>query len=66
MRLTHDTQSSRRLAWDAPWDPWLSSIKTARAGVGHQQVVTDPWITGYRVERRGVPHDGGRGLVPTG
>ena len=52
VRLTHDTPSSRRLAWDAPWDPWLSSVKTARAGFGHQQVVTDPWITGYRVERR--------------
>ena len=52
VRLTHDTQSSRGLAWDAPWDPWLSTVYTARAGFGHQQEVTDPWITGYRVERR--------------
>ena len=52
VRLTHDTQSSRGLAWDAPRDPWLSTVKTARAGSGPQQVVTDPWTTGYRVERR--------------
>ena len=52
VRLTHDTQSSRGLAWDAPRDPWLTTIKTARAGSGPQQVVTDPWTTGYRVERR--------------
>ena len=51
VRLTHDTQSSRRLAWDAPRDPWLTTVKTARAGSGPQQVVTDPWTTGYRVER---------------
>ena len=50
--LTHDAQSSRRLAWDAPRDPWLTTVKTARAGSGPQQVVTDPWTTGYRVERR--------------
>ena len=52
VRLTHDTQSSRRLAWDAPRDPWLTTVKTARAGSGPQQVVTDPWTSGYRVERR--------------
>ena len=52
VRLTHDTQSSRGLAWDAPRDPWLTTVKTARAGSGPQQVVTDPWTTGYRVERR--------------
>ena len=52
VRLTHDTQSSRWLAWDAPRDPWLTTVKTARAGSGPQQVVTDPWTTGYRVERR--------------
>ena len=40
------------LAWDAPRDPWLSTVKTARAGAGSQQVVRDPWIDGYRVERR--------------
>ena len=52
VRLTHDRQRSRGLAWDAPWDPWLTTVKTARAGSGPQQVVTDPWTTGYRVERR--------------
>ena len=52
VRLTHDTQSSRGLAWDAPRDPWLTTVKTARAGSGPQQVLTDPWTTGYRVERR--------------
>ena len=52
VRLTHDIQSSRGLAWDAPRDPWLTTVKTARAGFGPQQVVTDPWTTGYRVERR--------------
>ena len=52
VRLTHDTQSSRGLAWDAPRDPWLTTVKMARAGSGPQQVVTDPWTTGYRVERR--------------
>ena len=52
VRLTHDAQSSRGLAWDAPRDPWLTTVKTAQAGSGPQQVVTDPWTTGYRVERR--------------
>ena len=52
VRLTHDTQASRGLAWDAPRDPWLSTVRTARAGSGPQQVVADPWTTGYRVERR--------------
>ena len=52
VRLTHDAQSSRGLAWDAPRDPWLTTVKTARAGSGSQPVVTDPWTTGYRVERR--------------
>ena len=51
VRLTRDTQSSRRLAWDAPRDPWLTTVRTARDGSGPQQVVTDPWTTGYRVER---------------
>ena len=50
MRLTHDTRTSRGLAW--PRDPWLTTVKTARAGAGRRQVVTDPWTTGYRVERR--------------
>ena len=52
VRLTSDTRFIRELAWDAPWDPWLTTVKTARAGAGPQQVVADPWITGYRVERR--------------
>ena len=52
VRLTHDTRSSRRLAWDAPRDPWLTTVLTARAGTGRQQVTLDPWVTGYRVERR--------------
>ena len=52
VRLTHDSQSSRGLAWDAPWDPWLTTFYTARAGSGRQQVVAEPWVTGYRVERR--------------
>ena len=52
VRLTHDTPSSRRLAWDAPRGRWLTTVKTARAGLGRQQVTRDPWVTGYRVERR--------------
>ena len=52
VRLTRDTQSSGRLAWDAPRDPWLTTVKTARAGSGLQQVTLDPWTIGYRVERR--------------
>ena len=66
VRLTHDTQSSRGLAWDAPRDPWLSTLKTARAGPGRQQVVSGPWVSGYRVERREYrrTEDGGWWLVP--
>ena len=52
VRLTSDTRFIRGLAWEAPWDPWLTTVKTARAGAGPQQVVADPWVTGYRVERR--------------
>ena len=52
VRLIHDTQSSRGLAWDAPRDPWLTTVRTARAGSGPQQVPNDPWTNGYRVERR--------------
>ena len=59
VRLTLDTRLSRELVWDAPQDPWLTTVKTARetarAGAGPQQpqqVATDPWVTGYRVERR--------------
>ena len=51
VRLAHDSPTSRTLAWDAPLDPWLSTVKTARAGAGPQQAVADPWTTGYRVER---------------
>ena len=52
VRLTHNSKSRRSLAWDAPYDWWLTTVKTARAGAGPQQVVTDPWVMGYRVERR--------------
>ena len=52
VRLTHDAQTSRGLAWDAPRDPWLTTVRTARAGSGPQRVALDPWVTGYRVERR--------------
>ena len=52
VHLTHDTRSSRGLAWDAPRDRWLTTVKTARAGFGRQQVTLNPWTTGYRVERR--------------
>ena len=52
VRLTRDTRTSRQVQWNAPLDLWLSTIKTARAGAGQQQVVTDPWTSGYRVERR--------------
>ena len=51
VRLTHDAQTSRGLAWDAPRDSWLTTVRTARAGSGRQQVTLDPWVTGYRVER---------------
>ena len=52
VRLTSDSRFIRELAWDAPWDPWLTTVRTARDGSGPQQVVDDPWVTGYRVERR--------------
>ena len=59
VRLALDTRLSRELVWDAPQDPWLTTVKTARetarAGAGPQQpqqVATGPWVTGYRVERR--------------
>ena len=59
LRLTSDTQSSRGLAWVAPRDPWLTTVKTARAGFGRQLVTRDPWIAGYRVERREYQTTGG-------
>ena len=52
VRITQDSRSSRELAWDAPRERWLTTVKTARAGAGPQQVVLDPWVTGYRVERQ--------------
>ena len=66
VRLTRDTQSSRRLAWDAPRDPWLTTVKTARAGSGLQQVTLDPWTIGYRVERREYRRTEGGGWVLQG
>ena len=66
VRLTHDTQSSRGLAWDAPRDPWLTTVKTARAGSGPQRVALDPWVTGYRVERREYRRTEGGGWVLQG
>ena len=66
VRLTHDIQSSRGLAWDAPRDPWLTTVKTARAGFGRQQVTLDPWTTGYRVERREYRRTEGGGWVLQG
>ena len=66
VRLTHDTQNSRGLAWDAPRDPWLTTVLTARAGTGLQQVTLDPWVTGYRVERREYRRTEGGGWVLQG
>ena len=66
VRLTHDTQSSRGLAWDAPRDPWLTTVKTARAWSGRQQMTLDPWTTGYRVERREYRRTEGGGWVLQG
>ena len=66
VRLTLDTRFIRQLEWDAPWDPWLSTVRTARAGSGPQRVVTDPWVTGYRVERREYRRTEGGGWVLRG
>ena len=66
VRLTHDSRTSRGLAWNAPRERWLTTVKTARAGPGPQQVVLDPWVTGYRVERQEYREDGGRGLGAAG
>ena len=52
VRLTLDTRFIRQLEWDAPRDPWLTTVETARAGFGPQRVFADPWVAGYRVERR--------------
>ena len=49
VRLTRDTDSQRRMAWEAP--PSLDS--TISAGLQGRSLPTrDPWITGYVVERR--------------
>ena len=49
VRLTRDTDSQRRMSWDAP----PSWSLTAWAGLqGASVPVRDPWITGYVVERR--------------
>ena len=51
-RLTYDTQSRRSMAWDAPPDPWLTTVYAAREGQMRNSAVTDPWRTTYQVERR--------------
>ena len=49
VRLTVDTDSRRRMTWEAP----PSWSLTTRAGLqGASVPVRDPWITGYVVERR--------------
>ena len=49
VRLTRDTDSQRRMTWEAP----PSWSLTTWAGLQGQSVpVPDPWITGYVVERR--------------
>ena len=49
VRLTRDTDSQRRMTWEAP-PSWSLTIW---AGLQGQSVpVPDPWITGYVVERR--------------
>ena len=49
VRLTRDTDSQRRMSWDAP--PSLS-LTIERGLQGASVPVPDPWITGYVVERR--------------
>ena len=49
VRLTVDTDSQRRMSWDAP--PSLS-LTIERGLQGASVPVPDPWITGYVVERR--------------
>ena len=49
VRLTRDTDSQRRMAWDAP----PSASLNIWAGLqGASVPVDDPWINGYLVERR--------------
>ena len=49
VRLTRDTDSQRRMTWEAP-PSW--SLTTWAGLQGASVPVSDPWITGYVVERR--------------
>ncbi len=49
VRLTVDTDSQRRMTWEAP-PSWSLTIE--RGLQGASVPVPDPWITGYVVERR--------------
>ena len=49
VRLTLDTDSQRRMTWDAP-PSWSLTIWAGLQGASVP--VRDPWITGYVVERR--------------
>ena len=49
VRLTLDTDSQRRMAWEAP-PSWSLTIWAGLQGASVP--VRDPWITGYVVERR--------------
>ena len=57
VRLTRDTDSQRRMSWDAP-PSW--SLTTWAGLQGASVPVRDPWITGYVVERREFRARGGR------
>ena len=49
VRLTLDTDSQRRMTWEAPPS---GSLTIERGLQGASVPVSDPWITGYVVERR--------------
>ena len=49
VRLTRDTDSQRRMTWEAP-PSWSLTIWAGLQGASVP--VPDPWITGYLVERR--------------
>ena len=49
VRLTVDTDSQRRMSWEAPPS---GSLTIERGLQGASVPVPDPWITGYVVERR--------------
>ena len=49
VRLTVDTDSQRRMTWEAPPS---GSLTIERGLQGASVPVSDPWITGYVVERR--------------